>query len=57
MSGRDGATTFLPLDSKIGGQSRSNNPHTVEQYLAREQARYIQKDRDRANTKCRDNKA
>ena len=50
MSGRDGAATFLPLDSKTGGQSRGNNLHTVGQYLTREQARYIQKDRDRANT-------
>ena len=41
MSGRDGATTFLPLDSEIGGQSRGNNPHTVGQYLTREQARNI----------------
>ena len=43
MSGRDGAAMFLPLDSKIGGQSRGNNPHTVGQYLTREQARYIYK--------------
>ena len=41
MNGRDGAATFLPLDSKIGGQSRGNDPHTVGQYLTREQARYI----------------
>ena len=41
MNGRDGATTFLPLDSKIGGQSGGNDPHIVGQYLTREQARYI----------------
>ena len=42
MNGRDGATTFLPLDSKIGGQGRDSQP-TVGQYLTREQARYIYK--------------
>ena len=26
MNGRDGAATFLPLDSKIGGQSRVTTP-------------------------------
>ena len=26
MNGRDGAAAFLPLDSKIGGQSRGNYP-------------------------------
>ena len=40
MSGRDGTTTFLPLDSKIGGQGRNNHP-TVGQFLSREQTRYI----------------
>ena len=29
MNGRDGSATFLPLDSKIGGQSRGNSPHSV----------------------------
>ena len=28
MNGRDGATAFLPLDSKIGGQSRVTVPHS-----------------------------
>ena len=40
MNGRDGAATFLPLDSKIGGQGRDSH-HTVGHYLTREQARYI----------------
>ena len=43
MNGRDGATTFLPLDSKIGDQGRGNYPPTVGQYLTREQAKYIYK--------------
>ena len=44
MNGRDDATTFLPLDSKIGGQSRGNwLPPTVGQYLTREQAKHIYK--------------
>ena len=40
MNGRDGTTTFLPLDSRIGGQGRDNHP-TVGQFLTREQMRYI----------------
>ena len=35
-----GTTTFLPLDSRIGGQGRNNHP-TVGQFLTREQRRYI----------------
>ena len=50
MNGRDGAATFLPLDSKIGGQSRGNDPHTVGQYLTREQARYIYKKTETGQT-------
>ena len=42
MNGRDDTTTFLPLDSRIGGQGRSNHP-TVRQFLTREQTRYIYK--------------
>ena len=42
MNGRDGATAFLPLDSKIGGQGRDSHP-TVGQYLTREQAKHIYK--------------
>ena len=42
MNGRDGTTTFLPLDSRIGGQDRYNLP-TVGQLLTREQTRYIYK--------------
>ena len=50
MNGRDGATTFLPLDSKIGGQSRANDPHTVGQYLIREQAKHIYKKTETGQT-------
>ena len=42
MNGRDDAATFLPLDSRIGGQSRDGHP-TVGQYLTRDQARHIYK--------------
>ena len=42
MNGRDGTTTFLPLDSRIGGPGRCNHP-TVGQFLTREQTRYIYK--------------
>ena len=40
MNGRNGTTTFLPLDSRIGGQGRDNSP-IVGQFLTREQTRYI----------------
>ena len=40
MNGRDDATAFLPLDSRIGGQSRDSHP-TVGQYLTSNQARHI----------------
>ena len=40
MNGRNGTTTFLPLDSRIGGQGRDDSP-TVGQFLTREQTRYI----------------
>ena len=50
MSGRDGTTTFLPLDSKIGGQTRGNDPHTMGQYLTREKARYIYKKTETGQT-------
>ena len=42
MNGRDDATTFLPLDSRIGGQSRDNHP-TIGQYLTRDQTKYVYK--------------
>ena len=42
MNGRDGSSEFLPLDSRIGEQSRDNHP-TVGQYLTREQMSYIYK--------------
>ena len=40
MNGRDDTTTFLLLDSRIGGQNRDSCP-TVGQYLTRDQTRYI----------------
>ena len=42
MNGRDDTTTFLPLDSRIGGQNR-DSCLTVGQYLTREQTNYIYK--------------
>ena len=42
MNGREEATTFLPLDFRIGGQSRDSYP-TVGQYLTRDQAKYAYK--------------
>ena len=42
MNGRDDAATFLPLDSRTGGQSRDSHP-TVGQYLTRDQAGHIYK--------------
>ena len=41
MNGRDVTTTFLPLDSRIGGQNKKSL--TVGQYLTRDQTRYIYK--------------
>ena len=41
MNGRDDTTTFLPLDSRIGGQNRDSP--TVRQYLTRDQTKYIYK--------------
>ena len=40
MNGRDGTTAFLPLDSRIGGQSRNDRTY-VGQFITREQTRYI----------------
>ena len=42
MNGRDGTTTFLPLDSKIGGLINYNSSH-VGQFLTREQANCVYK--------------
>ena len=42
MNGRDDTTTFLPLDSRIGGQSRDSHP-TIGQYLPRDQTKYVYK--------------
>ena len=41
MNGRDDNTTFLPLDSRIGGQNRDGP--TVGQHLTRDQTKYIYK--------------
>ena len=42
MNDRDDTTTFLPLDSRIGGQNRDSP--TVGQYLTRDQKNtYIRK--------------
>ena len=46
MNGRDEAAAFLPLDSRIGGQSKDSHPR-VGKYLTRDQARHIYKGRDR----------
>ena len=42
MNSTDDATTFLPLDSRIDGQSWDSHP-IVGQYLTRDQARHIYK--------------
>ena len=42
MNGRDYTTTFLPLDSRIGGQSRDSHP-TIGQYLTTDQTKYVYK--------------
>ena len=41
MNGKDDTTTFLPLNSRIGGQIRDSP--TVGQYLTRDQTRYTYK--------------
>ena len=40
MSGRDGTTTFLPLESRIGGQGKGIHP-SMGQFLTGEQTRFI----------------
>ena len=42
MNGRNDTAAFLPLDFRIGGQSRDNHT-TVGQYLTRDQVRYVYK--------------
>ena len=42
MNGKEGTTTFLPLDSKIGGQISHNKPR-AEQFLTKELANYVHK--------------
>ena len=41
MNSRDDTTTFLPLDSRIGGQIRDSP--TVGQYITRDQTKYVYK--------------
>ena len=41
-NGSNDTAAFLPLDFKIGGQSRDSHP-TVGQYLTRDEVRYIYK--------------
>ena len=45
MNDRDGTTTFLPLDSKIGVQINHNRP-SIGQLLTREQTSYVYKKTD-----------
>ena len=52
MNDRDGTSTFLPLDSRIGGQHGCNHP-TVGQFLTREQTRYICKKIEMGSNKYR----
>ena len=42
MNSRDGTTTFLPIDSKIGGQINYNSSN-VGQFLTTQQASYVYK--------------
>ena len=49
MNGRDDATTFLPLDFRIGARSRDSYP-TVGWYLTRDQARYVYKEVETGET-------
>ena len=42
MNSGDGTTTFLPLNTKNGGQVNNKRP-SVGQFLTREQTKYIQK--------------
>ena len=45
MNNRDGTTTFLPLDSRIGGQNRNDRP-SIGQFLTGEQTKYIDRKAD-----------
>ena len=42
IDGSDGTTTFLPLDTKIGGRVSHDRPN-LGQFLTREQANYVYK--------------
>ena len=55
MNGRDGTTTFLPLDSRIGGQGRDDRP-AVGQFLTRDQKRYIYRKVETGYNECRNNR-
>ena len=52
MNGRNGTTAFLPLDSRLDGQGRDDNP-TVGQFLTREQTRYIYRKVETGSNKYR----
>ena len=53
MNSRNGTTTFVPLDSRIGGQGRDDSP-AVGQFLTRDGNKiHIQKGSDRGNNKYR----
>ena len=54
MNGRNGTATFLPLDSKLGGQGRNDRP-SVAQFSTREQTNYIYKKIETGNDKYRYN--
>ena len=41
MNGRDDTTTFLPLESRIGGRNKESP--TVGQYVTRDQTKYVYK--------------
>ena len=55
MNGRDGTTTFLALDSRIGGQGRNDRP-SIGQFLTREQTKYINRKIEMGNNKYRPNR-
>ena len=42
MNGRNGTISFLPMDSKIGGQGKKDRP-SIGQFLTRKQTNYIHK--------------
>ena len=50
MNRRDGTTTFLLLDSRIGGQGKMTDPAQDNSELGNKQNTYTE-DRDRGNNK------